>query len=72
MNRPHSRYVEGSHFRLIEERLARKWSTFDIAKKINVSRSTYTQVETGCRRGSEYIWQSLEEVLGVPKEELKQ
>jgi transcriptional regulator with XRE-family HTH domain len=71
VNRPHSRYVEGSHFRLIEERLARKWSTFDVAKKINVSRSTYTQVETGCRRGSEYIWDDLEKLFGVPKEELK-
>lgn len=72
MNRPHSMFVDGSHRRLIEERLSRKWTTFDVAKRINVSRSTYTQVETGCRRGSEYIWNDLEALFGVPKEELKQ
>ena len=71
MNRPHSKFVNGSHKRLIEERLSRKMSTFDVAKKIGTSRSTYTQVETGARRGSEYIWNDLEKLFGVPKEELK-
>lgn len=71
MNRPHSRFVDGSHKRLIEERLSRKMSTFDVAAKIHVSRSTYAQVETGARRGSEYIWDDLEALFGVPKEELK-
>lgn len=71
MNRPHSRFVDGSHKRLIEERLSRKMSTFDVAAKIHVSRSTYAQVETGARRGSEYIWNDLEKLFGVPKEELK-
>lgn len=72
MNRPHSKFVDGSHKRLIEERLSRKMSTFDVAAKIHVSRSTYAQVETGARRGSEYIWDDLEKLFGVPKEELKQ
>lgn len=72
MNRPHSMFVDGSHRRLIEERLSRKWSSFDVAKKINISRSTYAQIETGARRGSEYIWNDLQNLFGVPKEELKQ
>lgn len=72
MNRPHSHFVEGSKKRLIEERLSRKWSSFDVADKINVSRSTYSQIETGARKGTEYIWNDLEALFGVPKEELKQ
>lgn len=71
MNRPHSRFVEGCRHRLIEVRLEHGWSTFDVAHKINTSRSTYTQIETGCRKGSEYIWNDLEKLFGVPKEELK-
>ena len=71
MNRPHSNFVDGCRKRLIEERLSRKMSTFDVAKKIGASRSTYAQIETGARKGSEYIWNDLEELFGVPKEELK-
>lgn len=71
MNRPHSNFVDGCKKRLIEERLSHKWSTFDVAKKIGVSRSTYAQIETSARKGSEYVWDDLEKLFGVPKEELK-
>lgn len=71
MNRPHSNFVEGCRRRLIEERLSHKWSTFDVAKKIGTSRSTYAQIETGARKGSEYVWNDLQNLFGVPKEELK-
>lgn len=71
MNRPHSNFVDGCHRRLIEERLSRKWSTFDVADKIGCSRSTYSQIEIGYRKGSELIWKDLESLFGVPREELK-
>lgn len=72
MNRPHSNYVEGCHPRLINERLFRGWTAEKVADMINVSRSTYSQIETGNRKGSEYIWNDLQNLFGVPKEELKQ
>lgn len=72
MNRPHSNYVEGCRARLINERLSRGLRCEDVADKINISRSTYSQLETGIRKGSEYIWNDLQNLFGVPKEELKQ
>lgn len=72
MNRPHSNYVDGCRSRLINERLFRGWTCEDVAKKINISRSTYSQMETGIRKGSEYVWNDLQNLFGVPKEELKQ
>ena len=71
MNRPHSRYTEGCHINLIRERLARGWSHNDISKLLNVSRSTYSQLEAGDRTGSEYIWDDLAKLFNVDKDFLK-
>lgn len=70
--RPNSKFKKNARTRLAEERLYRGWTQKLVASKIGYSRSGYAQLEAGLREGTDYHWNLLSRIYGVPADELKE
>lgn len=55
---------------LYEFRVTRKLSQDILAKMLGVTRKTYWSIEKGFSDGSLKFWRKLQEVFGLPSEEL--
>ena len=60
---PYSKNTPGSRYNLINERLYRGLTQKQVADKIHISRTAYTQIESGERPGAYYIWDAIEELF---------
>ena len=69
--RPYSNNVAFSRYNLTEERLKKKLSQRQVAEMCDISRSTYTKIESGIAKGSKNFWQKMEEIFNKDQSYLK-
>lgn len=57
---------------MIAARIDKGLNQAELARKINVDRSTLCRLENGRYTGSVEVWDKLERVLGVPQQKLRE
>ena len=70
-NHPLTHYTDGCKYNLINARLSLGMTQEKMAEKLNISRSAYAQIENGLRPGAYYVWDQLEDMLGIEQPVLK-
>ena len=64
---PFTHYTDGCRYNLINERLARDLTQRQMAKRLNICRSAYAQIENGLRTGGKDVWDKLAEMFDKPQ-----